>query len=156
MPVNKLRDFLDEHHVKYVVINHSPAYTARETAASTLIPRREFAKTVLVKLADGKLVMAVVPASRHVDLGAVAEAADAEAACLAEEQEFESLFPGCEAGAVPPFGNLYDMPVFADRQLMTEDDLAFNAGSHTQIMRLSAQTYRELVQPRLGDFAISE
>lgn len=156
MPVNKLQSYLDEHRVKYVVINHSPAYTARETAASTLIPRREFAKTILVKLADGTLVMAVVPASRHVDLNALSDATGAKAACLAEEDEFEALFPGCEPGAVPPFGNLYDMPVYADRELMAEDDLAFNAGSHTQIIRLPAKDYRELVEPRLGDFAISE
>lgn len=156
MPVKELQAFLDEHHVKYVVINHSPAYTARETAASTLIPRRQFAKTVLVKLADGKLVMAVVPASRHVDLEAMAEAAGARAACLATEEEFETLFPGCEAGAVPPFGNLYDMPVFADRELMAEGELAFNAGSHTQIMRLPGKAYRELVEPSIGDFAVRE
>lgn len=156
MPVKKLQAFLDEHNVKYVVINHSPAYTARETAASTLIPRREFAKTVLIKLADGKLVMAVVPASRHVDLNALSDAAGAKAACLADEEEFEALFPGCEPGAVPPFGNLYGIPVYADRELMEEDDLAFNAGTHTQIIRLSGDDYRQLVNPQLGAFAVSE
>lgn len=156
MPVKKLQDYLDHHGIKYVVINHSPAYTARETAASTLIPRREFAKTVLVKLADGKLVMAVVPASRHVDLNALSDAAGTKASCLADEEEFEALFPGCEAGAAPPFGNLYDIPVYADRELMEEDDLAFNAGMHTQIIRLSAKDYRDLVQPQIGDFAVAE
>lgn len=154
MPVKKLQAFLDEHHVKYVIINHSPAYTAREAAASTLIPRREFAKTVLVKLADGKLVMAVVSASRQVDLDALAAAAGAGAACLAGEDEFENLFPGCEPGAVPPFGNLYDIPVYADRELMAEDDLAFNAGTHTQIVRLAGRDYLDLVQPHIGDFAV--
>lgn len=156
MPVKKLQTFLDEHHVKYVIINHSPAYTARETAASTVIPRREFAKTVLVKLADQRLVMAVVPASRHVDLNALADAAGAEAACLADEEEFETLFPGCEPGAVPPFGNLYDIPVYADRELMEEDDLAFNAGTHTQIIRLPANDYLDLVKPQVVGLAISE
>jgi Ala-tRNA(Pro) deacylase len=156
MPVKKLQAFLDEHDVKYVIINHSPAYTARETAASTLIPRREFAKAVLVKLADGGLVMAVVPASRHADLNALAEAAGATAACLATEEEFESMFPGCEPGAVPPFGNLYDIPVYADRELMEEDDLAFSAGTYTQIIRMSAGDYRDLVQPRIGEFAVRE
>ena len=156
MPVKKLQAFLDHHNLKYVVINHSPANTARETAASTLIPRREFAKTVLVKLADGKLVMVVVPASRHVDLNALSDAAGAKASCLADEEEFEELFPGCEPGAVPPFGNLYDIPVYADRELMEEDDLAFNAGTHTQIIRLAAKDYRDLVQPQIGDFAVAE
>lgn len=156
MPVKKLQAFLDENHVKYVIINHSPAYTARETAASTLIPRREFAKAVLVKLADGRIVMAVVPASRHADLTALAEAAGAETATLATEEEFESLFPGCEPGAVPPFGNLYGIPVYADRALMQEDDLAFSAGTHTQIVRMPGADYRKLVAPRVGDFAIQE
>lgn len=156
MPVKKLQAFLDKHHVKYLIINHSPAYTAREAAASTLIPRREFAKAVLVKLADGRIVMAVVPASRHVDLNALARTAGAEAACLATEQEFESLFPGCEPGAVPPFGNLYDLPVYADRALMKEDDLAFSAGTHTQIVRIPGTDYRKLAAPEVGDFAIQE
>lgn len=156
MPVKKLQAFLDEHRVKYVIINHSPAYTARETAASTLIPRREFAKTVLVKLADQRLIMAVVPASRHVDLNTLSDAAGATAACLADEEEFESLFPGCETGAVPPFGNLYDIPVYVDRELMDEDDVAFNAGTHTQIIRLSSQDYLEMVQPYIGKFAVRE
>jgi len=156
MPVKKLQEFLDSKGCKYIVINHSPAYTAREAAASTLIPRREFAKAVLVKLADGSVVMAVVPASRHVDLDAIAEASGQRAVCLAEEREFEELFPGCEPGAIPPFGNLYGMPVYADRELMQEDDLAFSAGTYTQIIRLAAADYRELVAPQVGDFAIRE
>lgn len=156
MPARKLKAFLDGRHVKYIVINHSPAYTAREVAASTVIPRREFAKAVLVKLADESLVMAVVPASRQVDLDALARAAEARASCLATEDEFESLFSGCEPGAVPPFGNLYGIPVYADRELMEEDDISFNAGSHTQIVRLSARDYLDLAEPVLGDFAIRE
>lgn len=156
MPADKLRTFLDEHGIKYVVINHSPAYTAREAAASTLIPRGEFAKAVLVKLSDGRLIMAVVPASRQVDLDALADAAGSRADCLATEEEFESRFPGCEPGAVPPFGNLYGLPVYADREMMDEDDLAFTAGSHSQIIRLSGSDYRELVKPHVGAFAIQE
>ncbi|HSH43378.1 MAG TPA: YbaK/EbsC family protein [Arenicellales bacterium] len=156
MPITRLQNFLDHHQVKYLVINHSPAYTARETAASTLMPRREFAKAVLLKLDGGELVMAVVPASRHVDLNAVAEAAGSSTASLAEEDEFESRFPGCESGAAPPFGNLFDVPVYADRELMQEDDLAFNAGTHTQVVRLPARDYLELVKPVLGNFAVEE
>lgn len=156
MPAQKLQAFLDGQHVRYIVINHSPAYTAREVAASTIVPRREFAKAVLVKLADESLVMAVVPASRHVDLGALAASAGARAACLATEEEFEALFTGCEPGAVPPFGNLYDVPVYADRELMREDDIAFTAGTHTQIVRMSARDYLDLVKPNLGDFAVRE
>lgn len=156
MPVRKLRAFLDQHQVKYIVLNHSPAYTAREAAASSLIPRREFIKAVLIKLADGKMVMAVVPSSRHADLDAVGTATGARAACLATEDEFEALFPGCEPGAIPPFGNLYDVPVYADHELTREDDLAFTAGLHTQIIRISAGDYFNLVKPNMGDFAKKE
>lgn len=156
MPVRTLQAFLDEHHIKYIVVNHSPAYTAREAAASTVIPRREFAKAVLIKLADQSTVMAVVPASRHANLNTVAQATGAKAACLADEEEFESLFPGCEPGSVPPFGNLYGIPVYADRELAREDDLAFTAGTHTQIIRMSASDYLDLVKPIMGDFAIRE
>lgn len=153
MPVRKLRQFLDSHHIKYIVIDHSPAYTAREVAASALVPRREFAKTVIVHL-DGRPAMAVVPASRHVDLTKLAAAAGAKQATLASEEEFQKLFPGCEVGAMPPFGNLYDMEVYVDDMLREDDDIVFNAGSHVQVVRMEYDDYQRLVQPVLGEFAV--
>jgi Ala-tRNA(Pro) deacylase len=155
MPVKKLREFLDSQNIKYITIDHSPAYTAREVASSALVPRREFAKTVIVKL-DGRNAMAVVPASRHVDLGKLAAVAGAQEAVLASEEEFQALFPGCEVGAMPPFGNLYEMDVFVDEILHDDDDIVFNAGSHIQVIRMSYDDYQALVKPTVGSFAIKE
>ncbi len=106
MPLQKLREFLDQNSVKYVSISHSPAYTAQEIAASAHIPGQELAKTVMVKL-DGKMAMAVLPASFKVDLDHLGSATGADAVELATEEEFKGLFPGCEPGAMPPFGNLW-------------------------------------------------
>lgn len=155
MPVKKLREFLDSQHIKYITIDHSPAYTAREVASSALVPRREFAKTVIVKL-DGRNAMAVVPASRHVNLGRLATLAGAQQAELASEEEFQALFPGCEVGAMPPFGNLYDMDVFVDEILHEDDDIVFNASSHIQVIRMSYDDYQALVKPIVGNFAVKE
>jgi len=155
MPAQKLKQMLDQHGIKYVSINHSPAYTARETAASTFVPRREFAKTVIVDL-DGEKVMAVLSASRHVDLEALRKLAQANAARLASEDEFKEMFPDCEPGAMPPFGSLYDTRVFVDEMVTEVDDLCFNAGSHEQILRMDCLDYQKLERPVIGAFAIKE
>src|SRR5919109_531381 len=100
MPVKKLQEFLDAQHVKYVTIRHSPAYTAQEIAASAHIPGKEVAKTVMVKL-DGRLAMAVLPASLQVNFERLQRAAGVSQAELASEQEFRDRFPDCEVGAMP-------------------------------------------------------
>ena len=148
MPAQQLRSFLDSNHVKYKTISHSPEYTAQEIAASAHIPGKELAKTVIVKL-DGEFAMAVLPASRHVSLARLKEAAAVDNAELASESEFENLFPDCELGAMPPFGNLYDMPVFADKQLTEDDEVAFNAGSHTELVQLAYDDFDKLVHPKV-------
>lgn len=155
MPAQKLKRLLDERHIKYISINHSPAYTARETAASTFVPRNEFAKTVIVDL-DGEKVMAVVPASRHVDVDALAALAAGKTARLATEEEFQALFPDCEIGAMPPVGSLYNMRLFVDEMVTEVDDLCFNAGTHDQILRLDCADYLALEQPVVGKIAIKE
>ena len=155
MPAQKLKQLLDERNIKYISINHSPAYTARETAASTFVPRREFAKTIIVDL-DGEKVMAVVSASRHVDISSLRNLAAAQQARLATEDEFKALFPDCELGAMPPFGSLYQMRVFVDEMVTEVDDLCFNAGSHEQIMRLNCDDYLNFEQPVVGAFAVKE
>ena len=155
MPGQKLKAMLDERNVKYISINHSPAYTARETAASTFVPRREFAKTIIVDL-DGDKVMAVISASRHVNLDALAQIGQAGEARLATEDEFKALFPDCEIGAMPPFGSLYRLRVFVDRIVTEVDDLCFNAGTHEQILRMDCNDYLEIEKPVVGDFAIKE
>ncbi len=155
MPAQKLKKLLDDSDIKYVSINHSPAYTARETAASTLVPRREFAKTIIVDL-EGEKVMAVVPASRHVNVAAVVQLAGAQSGHLATEEEFRTLFPDCEVGAMPPFGTLYDMRVFFDEMVKEVDDICFNAGSHGQIICMECDDYLALERPVIGDIAVKE
>jgi len=155
MPAQKLKQMLDQKQIKYISINHSPAYTARETAASTFVPRREFAKTIIVDL-DGDKAMAVLSASRHVDIVALRQLAQASEARLASEDEFRELFPDCEVGAMPPFGSLYGMRVYVDEMVTEVDDLCFNAGSHEQIIRMDCRDFLALERPVVGAFAIKE
>ena len=146
MPLSMLRDFLDSHQVKYLVISHSVAYTAQGIAALTHIPGKELAKTVMV-MVDGKLAMAVVPASFRVDLFKLKRYLDAETVELASENEFRDRFPDCETGSMPPFGNLYGMDVFVDERLAEDKEIAFNAGSHRELVRMSYADYRSVVKP---------
>jgi len=148
MPLSKLREFLDTHKVKYLVISHSPAFTAAGIAGLTHIPGREIAKTVIVKL-DGALAMAVVSASQRVDLSLLKAAAGARVAELATEDEFKTRFPDCEVGAMPPFGNLYGMAVYADLSLARDKEIAFNAGSHRELVRLAWEDFERLAKPTL-------
>lgn len=155
MSARQLKEFLDSHTIKYVTITHSPAYTAQEIAQSAHIPGNRFAKTVMVKL-DGKMAMAVVPAPARVDLERLREAVGAKEAELAAESEFKDLFPGCEVGAEPPFGNLYGTDVFIAAGLAEDEEIAFNAGSHTELIRLSYKDFEKLVEPKVVHFASSD
>lgn len=148
MPVLKLRNYLDDNDVEYVTISHSPAYTAQRIAELTNTPGKELAKTVIVKM-DDRFAMAVLPASRRVDLDHLKDAVGATEVTLASESEFKLLFPDCEVGAMPPFGNLYDMGVYVAEQLTEDEDIAFNAGSHTELVRMSYQDYAKLVTPQV-------
>ena len=152
MPLRKLREFLDGQNVKYVLITHSKAYTAQEVAALSHIPGKELAKTVIVRL-DGRTAMAVLPATRKVDLDMLRDAAGAKKAQLAHEEDFKGLFPECEAGAMPPFGNLYGMDVFVTPGLAEDREIAFNAGSHTELVRMVFKDFERLVKPRVVEFA---
>lgn len=147
MPLEKLKKFLDDNDVKYVIVRHSPAFTAQEVAASSHIPGREMAKTVIVRL-DGELVMVAAPASEQVSLDSLKEAAGAERAEIAEESEFKDRFPGCELGAMPPFGNLFDMDVYVSETLTEDDEIAFSAGSHSELIRLAYGDFERLVHPK--------
>jgi len=146
MPATKLKEFLDSQNIKYVTISHSSAFTAQEVAASAHIPGKALAKTVMVKL-DGKLVMAVLPASYRVDLELLKKATGAPEAEVASEQDFRGIFPECETGAMPPFGNLYEMDVFVDQRLREDEEIAFNAGSHTELIKMFYGDFERLVNP---------
>jgi Ala-tRNA(Pro) deacylase len=148
MPLTKLREFLDSHNVKYLVISHSIAYTAQGIAALVHLSGKKLAKTVMVRI-DGKLAMAVVPASFHVDLDLLRNAASAQTVEVATEREFKDAFPDCETGAMPPFGNLYDMDVFADASLAENEEITFNAGTHRELVRMAWADVVRLVNPKV-------
>src|SRR5581483_6573468 len=143
----KLQEYLEAHHVNYEVLNHRIAYTAQETAAVQHIPGREVAKVVMVKKEDDSPVMLVLPASHRVDFAALQEAIHARVV-LAQEQEFRALFPGCETGAAPPFGNLFDLETIVDAALTYDETIVFNAGSHQQSIRMRYEDFAQLVHPR--------
>lgn len=155
MPVQRLKESLDREGIKYVSILHSPAYTAQEVAQSAHIPGDEMAKCVMIKV-DGKMAMAVLPASYQVDFGLLREAIGADHVTLARERDFENLFPQCELGAMPPFGNLYGMPVYVAQKLTEDDVISFNAGTHRELIRLSYTDYARLAQPRIIKFSVHE
>ncbi len=155
VPVKKLKVFLDSHKVKYVTISHSSVYTAQEIAGSAHIPGKELAKTVVVKI-DGKMALAVLPASYRVDFDLLQKAAGADKVQLATEQEFQDMFPECDVGAMPPFGNLYGMDVFVAESLAEDEEIAFNAGSHTELIRMSYQDFETLVKPKVVKFSAKQ
>jgi Ala-tRNA(Pro) deacylase len=152
MPSKKIRDFLDENKIKYVTITHSLAYTAQEIAASAHIKGKGFAKTVLVK-GGGKLMMVVLPASYRIDFDKLKAGLSINDLRLANEQEFKDKFPGCEVGAMPPFGNLYGIETYVAASLVEDEEFAFNAGSHTEIIRMDYNDYERLVNPKIIRFA---
>ena len=149
MPVDRLKKYLEENDVRFVTIRHSPAFTAQEIAALAHVPGQEMAKTVMVKL-DGKMAMVVLPAPDHVSANRLKEFSGAEKVEIASEDEFADIFPKCEVGAMPPFGNLWDMSVFVDEHLREDEEIVFNAGSHTELVRLSYADFERLVKPVIG------
>ncbi len=148
MPTRRIKQFLNDQGVKYVTVIHSPAFTAQEIAAAAHVRGKDFAKSVVVKL-DGRLALAVVPASVKVDLSLVREVTGAQRAELANETDFAAHFPECEAGAMPPFGNLYGMPVYLDDHLCDSREITFNAGTHHELIRMQCGDFRRIVEPRV-------
>jgi Ala-tRNA(Pro) deacylase len=146
-----LREFLDQNKVRYVTIRHSVAYTAQEIAASAHIKGKEMAKTVLIKV-DGKLAMCVLPASNKIDFDLLKEALGGKNIRLANEVEFKDKFPDCDVGAMPPFGNLYDIEVYAEENLAKDEEIAFNACSHVELIQMAFKDFGRLVKPRLIKF----
>ena len=146
MPLSKLREFLDSHNIKYLVISHSLAYTAQGVAALAHVSGKKLAKTVIVKI-DGILAMAVIPASMHVSLELLKALTGATMVELASEAEFKNVFPDCETGAMPPFGNLYDMAVYADAMLADNEEITFTAGTHRELVRMQWKDMERLVNP---------
>lgn len=152
MPIKKLKEFLDSQDVEYITISHSKAYTAQKTAASAHIPGKELAKTVIVKF-DGKMAMAVLPASYKIDFDQLKMASGASKVEISTENEFRDIFPDCELGAMPPFGNLYDMEVYVAKTLAEDEEIAFNACSHTELIRMKYKDFDKLAKPKILKFS---
>jgi Ala-tRNA(Pro) deacylase len=152
MAVAKLKEYLDREGVKYAAVSHSPAYTTQKVAESAHIPGRQLAKTVIVKL-DGEMAMAVLSANQKVIMQDLRDMTGSENVKFATEDEFEKHFPDCEIGAMPPFGNLYGMEVFVAESLAGNEEIAFNACSHTEVIRMSYADFDRLVQPKVLNFS---
>jgi Ala-tRNA(Pro) deacylase len=133
-------------------MQHPVAYTAHQVASLAHIPEKEVAKTVMVKV-DGDLAMAVVPASHDVDLEVLEAQLQADRVRLSGEPEFRKLFPDCETGAMPPFGNLYGLKVYVDESLTKDAEIAFEAGSHRELIRMNYSDFETLVQPDVLRFS---
>ena len=151
MTAEILLEFLEKNNVDYLTIQHSPAYTAQEIAASAGIPGKELAKSVIVKV-DGELAMAVLPASFGVNFQKLKKAVGGRQVELAAEDEFKDQFPDCELGAMPPFGNLYGLEVYVDESLAEDQDIAFNACRHSELIKMSYLDFEALVKPTVVNF----
>lgn len=148
MPLGKLINYLDEHGKKYVVTKHSPAFTAQEVAASAHVPGKEMVKTVIVKV-DDDMKMVALPSTHDVDFDAIKDALNANEVELATEEEFEDMFPDCELGAMPPFGNFFDMDTLVAESLTEDEEISFNAGTHKELVRMNYRDFEELVKPQV-------
>lgn len=152
MPVERLRKHLEDEHVAFEIVRHSPAFTAQEIAASAHVPGNELAKTVMVRL-DGRMAMVVLRAPDKVSAVHLKEVSGASTVELASEREFAEIFPNCEVGAMPPFGNLWGLEVFVDERLREDEDIVFNAGSHTELVKLAYRDFERLVRPIVAPLA---
>jgi Ala-tRNA(Pro) deacylase len=147
-----LETYLGDHQVRYTTQRHPPAFTAQEVAASEHLPAMMMAKVVVV-VADDALAMLVLPAAYRVDMRLVGDALGARRVRLADEPMLATVFPDCEVGAMPPFGNLYGVPVYVAAQLATQQRIVFQAGTHTDTIEITYADYARLLRPIVEDFA---
>jgi Ala-tRNA(Pro) deacylase len=149
----RLERYFRENGVPYIAMSHPPAFTAPEVAAAQHIPGKQVTKVVMAKAGD-QVVMCVVPANKHVDFRLLAVALKAPEARLAHEEEFSPLFPDCLLGAMPPFGNLYNLPVYLDTSLSDDPELVFQAGTHTDSIKIRLSDYLRLAKPQVIQLAL--
>jgi len=149
----QLEQYLRERQVAYQIQHHPQAYTAQQIAECEHISGKKVAKSVVV-LSDNVKVLLVLPASQRVDLDKVRAELGAQNVILAHEEEFRSSFPDCEVGSMPPFGNLYNIPVCVETSLTRQENIVFPIGTHTETMSLKYADFARLVQPKVADFAL--
>ncbi len=150
-PLQRVTSYLDEHKIPFEAIHHRRDYSAQKTAADTHTPGKAFAKTVIL-FVDNKFCMFVLPASRKVDLEKVKRELGAKDVRLATESEFSGICTSCEVGAMPPFGMLYDLPVYVSHLLLEDHLITFNAGTHEDVMRMRYSDYEKLARPVILNF----
>ncbi|MBP1608564.1 MAG: YbaK/prolyl-tRNA synthetase associated region [Acidobacteria bacterium] len=148
-----ISEFLDSQHIAYQHCIHSPAYTAQGIAHTQHISGKEIAKVVMV-VADGSMVMAVLPGNHRIDLDLLKRLLNVETIRLAIESEFRDHFPDCELGAMPPFGNLYHLEVWMDESLKAHSNIVFNAGTHAETIQMGYSDFERLVHPHMGNFSV--
>lgn len=148
----RIKKYLEEQGVEYKATVHPTAYTAQQVAQATHTKGRSVAKVVMLK-ADGKLVMAVLPATHRVNLEKAKAVLAAQDVALAKEEEFKDLFPDCEVGAEPPFGNLYGVEMIADSVLWEDAQITFNAGTHSDAITIAFTDWLKLTNPKRAEFA---
>jgi Ala-tRNA(Pro) deacylase len=153
MILKKLREFLDSHNIKYVAMSHSQAFTSEDIAMAAHLPGKELAKTVMVKI-DDKMTMTVIPGSDMVSFKLLKRAVGASKIELANETEFKDLFPESEIGAMPPFGNLYNIGVIVAERLAEDEEIAFNSGTHRELIKMSYKDFERLVKPKVMNFSV--
>jgi len=147
MPLNeRLRSFLDSHHAEYTVSVHPKAFTAREVAFAEHLPPREVAKTVVI-FGDAEYHIVVIPANKLVDFQELRPALGLSQVRLATEDELRAIFPDCELGAMPPFGGIYGLTVYLDSSLVAEPEIAFNAGTHREVIHMPTAEFRRVAKP---------
>ncbi len=146
----RVKQYLNENHVDYESIYHPREFSATRTCQAAHIPGREFAKTVILKI-DGKPTMCVVTANQMIYPGYLKNFFRARNIELASERDFKNLFPDCEVGAMPPFGNLYGIDELVSIDLSKDEHIAFNAGTHTDVIRMKYLDFEKLVHPRMVD-----
>jgi len=151
--IKKLKELLKKKNINYKTIKHTEAFTAQEIAATTHTPGKEMAKVVIIN-GDDKYFMAVLPASYRIDTEKLKNVLKVKKLRLSTEEEFEKLFPDCEIGAMPPFGNLYDIPVYVDKTLSEDENIVFLAGNHKVSMRMAYKDFAEIVKPNTEEFAV--
>lgn len=149
----RLRDFLKKENIRYTKETHRTAYTAQQVAQEEHIPGKIVAKSVVVKV-DNDLALAVMPATARADFSRLKSALGAKELRLATELEFTGLFPDCEVGAMPPFGNLYGVPVYVDAALTQDEEIVFNAGTHQETIRMRYADFERLARPKIYAFAL--
>lgn len=151
MPTRKIQDYLDAHNVRYHLIPHDPAPTAQQVAEAAHIPGKHLAKSIVLKV-NGKLALAILPASDQIHLDQLCASLGTQDVHLVLEDEIGPLFPDCDIGAIPPFGNLYGMEVYVSQHLREDENIAFAGGASHELIQMSYGEFERLVNPSVLRF----